>query len=145
MKKIDSRVLRAGSKWLIAAAIFGAGLVLTGCAPAAMQGRVIQGDISYVMIVSSSDERLTSSGIGLTQIDVQGSESRGREAHAGSAITGIDGAFKIDISNTDLLDEKLTVIARCDGYIPARAAVYLPSDDQRVLVVLKRVGNGADP
>lgn len=125
-------------------------LVLGGCSPHTLRGRVIQGDVSYISFVDGSDPRLLEEarditgvpGVTLTLTLDPGRISRDRVAVLAS---GPDGEFELPVDRfgAGLIQMEMGLTARRSGFQSAETVFTLPlRGGSRLLVVL---APGRDP
>lgn len=107
----------------------------------ALQGRVIRGDYSAVMLVDADDSRLTS-GEGLAGVSLHVQQDPGqlnrRTLHRGNS--GGDGSFAlpIDLFGAGSFNYDIGFFARRQAYDPATGYFRLPPKSKRVLVIMTR-------
>lgn len=119
-------------------------LLLAACGPYKMQGRVVEGDVSYIAVVDKDDPRLK--GIGLEGVLLRaqiepGTLSAKTVAQETSDMKG-EFALPVDEWGAGLIDMEGAVLARRRGFKSAEGTFKLPSSSRRVLVVL---APGQDP
>ena len=119
-------------------------LLLGACQPYTLRGRVVQGDISYITIVSSDDPRLNGSGVPGVQLDVTVDPGKLNRTRLPGETSGADGEVAIPIkkAGAGLLKYEVSLVARRQGFRSAESVFDLPKKDRRVLVVLSL---GTDP
>lgn len=129
--------------WIAAAAV-AATAALTACGPHTLQGRVIEGDASYVVVVDRHDERLQNPGIEgvLLRTEIDPGRINRRTLEAQSSDSKGDFALPIDEFGAGLIELDLSVLARRRGYKSAEGVFRVPSESKRVLIVL---APGFDP
>jgi hypothetical protein len=112
-------------------------LALGGCGSAVRtQGKVIQGEISFIGGVSESDERLKGPGIAGASIAARGTGAQS-SATLATATSGSAGEFSLSIQDQRVLMNPVEYWTRKDGYVDARATLPPLASDQRLLVILK--------
>lgn len=121
----------------------GAALVAGGCASPALRGRVIEGDASYLILVSANDPRLEGTGVAGASLMVTMDPMKLNRKTIGSGASGPDGYFEVPISEHGggFLEIDVAMTARKKGCEPAEGYFRLPGSNRRVLVVL---GPGKD-
>jgi hypothetical protein len=111
---------------------------LAGCAPYTLQGKVIEGDITFIAIVDADDPRLEGPGLANAEVRLQTDPQRINREVVGTTISSGDGTFSIPFSEIGagvlLYDVGLQV--RRGGYQRAEQMFRLPPSDRRVLVIL---------
>ncbi|MFI4853643.1 MAG: hypothetical protein ACIAQF_01535 [Phycisphaerales bacterium JB065] len=125
-----------------------AALVLPACSGGGyqLQGRVIRGDYSAVMLVDADDDRLsTGEGIAGVALHVQQDPAQlnRRTLVRGNSMS--DGAFAlpIELIGAGTFHYDIGVFARRKGYEPTSGYFRLPPKSKRVLVVMN-FGNDHD-
>ena len=129
------------NRFLALVAIFVAGLLLSGCAGGGyqLQGRVIYGDYSAVMLVDSDDSRLTTGeGLAGTTIHVQQDPGQLNRRTLARGNAGGDGSFAlpIDLIGAGTFNYDVGVFVRRSGFDPATGYFKLPPKSKRVLIVM---------
>lgn len=117
-------------------------LLLTGCGPYVMKGRVIDGAASAVLVVPANDPRITNPYGGLpgTRISLElNPQSLGRKP-LGDGISQDAGRFEVPVTEfgAGSLEYNVGVLARRPGYAPAENMLRLPGSDKRLLIILHR-------
>ncbi|MBX3323275.1 MAG: hypothetical protein KF757_09825 [Phycisphaeraceae bacterium] len=121
-----------------------AGLLLAGaggCSTMKVTGRVIPGTISYVGVVSDTDERLSNAGIGPAKIMIEHSEASGQSRAIATGTSGPDGQFSIKMSKDVWPTDRVVVRSISEQYRTARGVVYLPRDGQKLLILMERTAS----
>lgn len=105
----------------------------------ALKGRVVEGDASYAVVVSSDDLRL-SEGRGLTgaSLNVEIDPMKLNRKSVGRTVSGVNGMFEVPVDEVGagLLDYDAAVFVRRKGCEPAEGYFKLPGGSKRLLVVL---------
>lgn len=116
---------------------------LGGCSPYALKGRVVTGDFSYIAVVDANDPRLDGTGIPSAHVELWTDPEHIRRKRVGSTVSDGDGWFsiKVDEFGAGVLEYDVGLFAQREGFARAQQAFRLPSQRQRILVVLRR---GAD-
>lgn len=114
--------------------VLGLGAFLAGCAPVAVKGRVISGQLSVITSVPTGDARLSEAGVPGAKIVATQKIQNNRTI---SAVTDGNGDFRIPLEGDAGLASNLTFTVEADGYLPARVDIPTPTPQQRLLVVLK--------
>jgi hypothetical protein len=119
-----------------------ASLVLPACSGGGyeLQGRVIRGDYSAVIVVNADDERLSRVDDGMPGVSIHVQQDPGalnRRTLARSS-SGSDGSFAIpiDLLGAGSFHYDIGVFARRKGYDPASGFFRLPPKSRRVLIVM---------
>jgi len=119
-----------------------AAIPLTGCQQAApVTGKVIRGDVSFIGVVEASDERLKL--IGLQGAEVTATNDPNSPAAAAvlaKATSDAKGNFSLRIADQSTLTRATGFTAKKEGFLPASSAMPMPSEDRRLLVILKPMG-----
>ncbi len=121
-----------------------AGLLLMGaggCSTMKVTGRVIPGTISYVGVVSDTDERLSNAGIGPAKIMIEHSEASGQSRAIATGTSGPDGQFSIKMPKDAWPTDRAVVRSIAEQYRTARGVVYLPRDGQKLLILMERTAS----
>lgn len=119
-------------------------LLLPGCGGSyAIRGKVIQGPMPMIAVVSSSDPRLSEddpSGAGAVIEGIFEPENRIDRRSLGRVVAGPDGAFAlpVDALGAGFLQYEAALIVRREGFQGAMETIALPNRRQRVLIVLPR-------
>ncbi len=118
-----------------------ASLVLPACSGGGyeLQGRVIRGDYSAVLLVDANDDRLSSGegivGVGLHVQQDPAQLNRRTLARSNSMSDG-SFALPIDLIGAGTFHYDIGVFARRKGYEPASGYFRLPPKSKRVLIVM---------
>lgn len=121
-------------KYARIAAVLAFTALLTACAPVAVTGRVIQGQLSVITSVPQGDARLAQEGIPGVKIVAMQKIQNNRTI---TAVTDEKGDFRIPLKGDSGLAQNLTFTVEADGYLPAQVDMPTPTPQQRLLVVLK--------
>lgn len=137
---LRSLVLRhwVPTHWLLALLVL-APLVVSGCAPYALHGRVVEGSPAGVEVVSADDPRLVSRPpLPEVRLELSENPERLNRRAAGSAVSGSDGWFTLrpDVAGAGVLRVDAGLEARREGFAPAVGFFSLPGRGRRVLVTL---------
>lgn len=134
--KPASTISRAFAMVLLA---LGAAMLLSGCGSYEMQGRVVQGDLSYVQVVDADDPRL-SGGTGLTGVSIRlmMDPMRAGRKVLGETVSGASGEFSIPVDKVGAgyLEYDVGLGARRRGFETAESFFRLPPGKKRILVML---------
>ena len=118
-----------------------AAMVLPACSGGGyeLQGRVIRGDYTAVMLVDRDDERL-STGEGITGVSLHVQQDPAqlnrRTLARGSSMADGSFALPIDLIGAGTFHYDMGVFARRAGYDPASGYFRLPPRSKRVLIVM---------
>jgi hypothetical protein len=104
-----------------------------------LQGKVIQGNLSFVAVVDSGDERLKSDGLAGAQVVVRGDPRRGSVVVAESE-TDSKGSFTLRFKDQSVFLRPAEFGADKAGFRPARGEMSLPPSDRRLLIILAPLG-----
>lgn len=123
---------------LTAATLLGG--MLTACSGGVyrVQGRVIEGPRSMVLVVPDDDPRLQQPGVAGAAIDLMiDPQSLGRKP-GGSEVSMPDGSFAVPVSQfgAGLLEFQLGVTAFRNGYSPTEQTVVMPNFNKRLLIMM---------
>ncbi|MCB9846776.1 MAG: hypothetical protein H6814_00025 [Phycisphaeraceae bacterium] len=116
------------------------GAVLTGCgAGYQLRGKVIEGEISFIAVVSSDDPRLDGPGIPGVSIRLVSDPNKLNKEMLGEAVSGGDGSFSIGVDRVGagFFNYDAGVSADRKGFEHAESQFNLPPSDRRVLVILR--------
>ncbi|MDX2017472.1 MAG: hypothetical protein SFY95_07525 [Planctomycetota bacterium] len=130
-------------------------LSLGACETTSISGMVVAGPSSRAVMVDAKDARLTGPGIEGAELEFRVVPELARSSGNTPLPTGqsvLISSTKADSSgrwtftppDPRILGRPVTIVAKKDGYIPARSAVLMGGTDKRVLVVLKSIAE-ADP
>jgi hypothetical protein len=119
---------------------------LSGCAGhAAIEGRVVEGKVSYVGLVDPNDSRLKGEGgvagaaiSARTVVENQGGRNLDQ------ATSDAKGNFHLNVKEQSAFARPTQFNVTKEGYITADGAVPFPPSDRRVLIILKPAP-GASP
>lgn len=122
-------------------------ILLTGCSPYALRGKVISGDISYAALVDASDERLKE-GPGVAGVEVElwtDPEKLNRKRVASSMSDGMgEFSLTVDEVGAGFLNYDCAVMTRGKGLAPVSQTFKLPPSSQRLLIIVNK-GSGDAP
>ena len=108
----------------------------TACAAkSTLAGRAIEGQASIAVLVGPEDPRLEIAGVEGVSVEL-----RSKAGLIGKATSDPDGQFKMTYNPDALPSDPVEIIAKRDGYAPARTTIYPPKPGQAAFVQLKRVG-----
>ena len=109
--------------------------VLGACSSTTVSGRVVPGDLSQVLRVSSADERLDTAGVAGVEVSViQGGAMGGAAAVLASGKTMSNGSFSIAISDKILRSGRIRVRAEGETIYRVDKLVDLPTGGQSLLI-----------
>ena len=113
--------------------------MLSGCSSTTrtVTGMVLPGKASVVTLVAADDPRLESPGVG--DVHLRFTHGRGTPASLAETTTRPDGSFSLRIAE-GLVRGRIEVIATGPTVLTCRGAVYLPTDDRRLLVIVEPKG-----
>lgn len=112
---------------------------LGACAPYKLQGKAIEGDVSFITIVAADDPRLEGPGIPGVQVRLESDPQKLNREVAGDALTDAEGNFSIpfDKVGAGMLLYDVGIQARRKGFSPADSEFSLPPSGKRVLIILE--------
>jgi len=128
------------------------GLTLVGCGSGyQLRGKVIEGDISFIAVVSPDDPRLDGPGVAGVSISLLSDPNKLNKETLGETISTGDGSFSIGVDRVGagffMYDVGLS--ADRTGFEHATSQFRLPPGDRRVLIMLRpgvnRSPSGSDP
>lgn len=114
-------------------------VVVSGCVqPYSIEGKVVRGDYSAVMVVPSSDPRFNGPGVAGARVHLQENPGRPNRETITQGFSGADGTFElvVDRFGAGWVEMDVGAYVRRDGYAPAFSAFELPRDSYRLLIVL---------
>ncbi len=109
-------------------------VLLTACAPVAVKGRVIAGELSVITAVPMGEARLSQPGVPGIRVIATQKINNNRTI---SAVSDKNGDFRIPLKGDAGLAQNLTFSIEGEGYLPVRVDMPTPTPQQRLLVVLK--------
>ena len=116
-------------------------LLLTGCQPYSLQGRVIEGPRSYIAVVDANDQRLAIpyGGVPNAEISLILDPTKMNRIVEQPAYSGLKGIFELPVQATGAgflkYDALITITA--EEFVPVEKIMPLPGSDKRLLIVLK--------
>lgn len=112
---------------------------LAGCEGYALKGRVVQGDASYVTLVSQDDPRLAQAGIAGAHVRVETDPMRLSRKTVATGTSDAAGDIKLPIGEfgAGWLEYDVGVFAGHEGFRPAEGFFDLPPDGSALLIVLE--------
>ncbi len=114
---------------------------LTACAPVAVKGRVIAGQLSVIAAVQTGDPRLAEPGVPGMRVIATQKINNNRTI---SAVTDKNGDFRIPLKGDAGLAQNLTFSIEGEGYLPVQVEMPTPTPQQRLLVVLKPLRSSSE-
>lgn len=122
---------------LLACSLFAA-----ACGGHRVRGRVVEGDFDFITVVSGSDARLASPGIGSTRITFTRDPGRLNAAQVGSGVSDPEGSFDIELDafGAGWMSEEWLVRAVRSRFGFAEGTVRLPKPhtDEQLLITIRR-------
>ncbi|PHQ82366.1 MAG: hypothetical protein COB69_02050 [Phycisphaera sp.] len=109
-------------------------MLIIGCAPVKVTGKVISGRLSVITSVPPGDARLKGEGIAFANI-VAVQEARHNTIL--TAVADANGMFSIPLKGDGALGRPITFEVQAEGYLPAQVTMPTPTPNQKLLVVLK--------
>lgn len=138
-RAIDTRLFRLA---LVVPAALVAAFALTGCRATGytLEGRVIRGEISYVVVVEAGDPRLgeDAAPIPAALVRLETDPGRIQRELIGEVPTDADGNFSIRMNKmgSGILLYDVGITGRKAGHTTAFVATRLPPSHKRVLIML---------
>ncbi len=121
-------------------------LFLGGCSwQAPMEGKVIEGNLSFVFVVDQNDERLKSDGLAGVELEALVDVGKGAGNVIAKGTSNRNGTFSMGFPDQAPLMKPIQISATLPGYSPARESMNIPPSDKRLLVVLKKQGDSKAP
>lgn len=113
-------------------------LLQVGCSSYTLQGKVVEGTMSRVLVVGADDPRFARPGIAGVKIDVVNDPDRLSREYVGGDLSMEDGTFiiPVDLFGAGTLEYDTLINAYLGGFDPARTTVALPPSNRRLLIVL---------
>jgi len=113
-------------------------LLLGGCGPYALQGRIVRGDVSYVTVVDKDDPRLAGPGVEGVQVDLVVDPGDLSKTRMAPEFSGAEGDIRLPVRKPGarILKYEVGVTARREGFRSAYGVFDLPMGSRRLLVVL---------
>jgi len=118
-------------------------LALGGCqgGPTSVKGKVIRGDISFVVAVDASDPRLKGEGLAGAEVQVTAVSARGAALLA-EGKSDANGNLKLSVRDTEALLRPAEFSAELDGYTRTSAEMSIPPGDKLILIMLRPSSTG---
>jgi len=113
-------------------------LLATGCSSYQLQGTVVQGPQSMVLVVSKDDPRLDIPGVSGASVAFT-IDPRSLNANMlPPEMTDQQGRFVVDVPHlgAGMLEYELEVLCRAPGFVAAARNMKLPSASKRLLIVM---------
>ncbi|TVQ59984.1 MAG: hypothetical protein EA379_09320 [Phycisphaerales bacterium] len=130
-------------RFVVFAVVLAASL-LGGCSTYKLQGRIVDGQVSYISVVDASDPRLVG-GYGLegATLELWTDPDRINRKRVAQGVSDGDGYFELPVDEigAGLLEYDVGLNVRRHGYAGTQQTFRLPPQRRRVLVVLRR-GDG---
>lgn len=117
-------------------ALLASAAMLAGCAGSRVRGKVVEGDVSYIIVAPSSDPRFSGEGLEGAKVSIRITRD-GVERARGTDESDKLGRFNIPIEGLSALADKIELEISREGRVPARGTIALPAADRAVLVLLK--------
>lgn len=114
------------------------GLLALGCQSYQLQGSVVQGPESAIMVVGKNDQRLQLPGISGAALTFTIDPRSLNAETLSTELTDPQGQFSVSVPHTGagFLEYELEVLARAAGYVPVARSMKLPSGNKRLLIIL---------
>lgn len=120
----------------VVASIFGA--VLGACESGKINGRVIPGPGSVVMVIDDNDPRVKNEGIAGTNIVVRRSAGEGQNGSiVASGVSEASGEFRLPLSDLDAERHELVLTATTPDKRVSKGRIFFPAPGKQVLVVVR--------
>ena len=115
-----------------------AAIMLHGCGPYHLQGRVVQGPTLAVLLVNKDDKRLEQPGIDSAKIELTLDPSSMRPKRLADAITDYNGDFDVLIEEfgAGALEYEIGLLVQRLGYQSLYQTIGLPGRDRRLIIVM---------
>ena len=113
--------------------------LLSGCGGTRIGGKVLRGDIGTVVIVNSTDPRLSQPGIGGIEIELSTPVAgRGGRVVLATGVTDDTGAFSLNAGPAKKLPSRLSIRASGENEYEVRNTIFRPQTGEQVLVLMRR-------
>ena len=111
---------------------------LSGCTGGAtmVKGKVIRGDLSFILAVDEADPRLSTAGLPDAKVAIYRGVEQGGSLIAEEE-TNEKGDFSIPVKDSKTLLRQAGFSASKEGFAPASSTMSIPPVSQRVLVIMK--------
>ncbi|MEO0629708.1 MAG: hypothetical protein AAFY46_03145 [Planctomycetota bacterium] len=114
---------------------------LVGCSPVKFRCIVLEGELSTIAVVSSSDPRFDQQGIEGAEITVR---QTGRAGAVVTRSTNSQGRATIPLAGTGALSRPLGIKVAAPGFIPARIeSMPTPTPGRGLVILLEPIGGSA--
>ncbi|MDX2115344.1 MAG: hypothetical protein SFZ24_06950 [Planctomycetota bacterium] len=136
--------LSASPRFLLHRARFAAALAVASlplaCGPHTIKGRVIEGDVSAVMVVDKNDHRLQTPGVPGASLKLIKDPARLEPKIIAEHVSGTDGEFELPVDEfgAGVIEMDVGLLVRHRGHRSAESAFKVPGGGKRVLVMLER-------
>jgi hypothetical protein len=119
-------------------------LFSVGCGASAsmVNGRVIKGDLSFILVVDASDPRLKEPGLAGANVAMSNTSASGGASIARVTSDSV-GNVALPVRDTAALFRPAVFTAELEGYQRTTSEMSIPPTNKRVLVILKPTGPGA--
>jgi len=114
-----------------------------GVSAVRVEGKAIEGSVSFIAAVPANDPRLIGPGIEGVKVEIVSKVGNTQNSVVGSATSGKDGAFNVRLGDPNAVKASAEFRAAATGYLPSTNTLLIPPPDMRVLVILKRSGAGS--
>ncbi len=113
-------------------------LLATGCSGYQLQGTVVQGPQSMVLVVNKNDPRLGMPGIGGAALSFTIDPRSLNAQMLPEEMSDPMGRFAVDVPQVGagVLEYEVEVLSRAKGFAPAARSMKLPSGSKRLLIVM---------
>jgi len=113
-------------------------IVVSGCSPYALKGRVIAGDISYITIVERDDPRLSEAGIPGVRLAIMSDPLKPNRKSISNNLSDQSGniELRVDEIGAGFLEYEVALFANREGFKRSEGFFNLPPSGKRVLVVM---------
>lgn len=115
------------------------GFGLAGCESYSLQGVVVEGKTSQVLIVDKDDSRLGMPGLRDARIDVTLDPRTIKPMRQSPMLTADDGRFTMPIneSGAGFLEYEAAMVVQHEGFAHIEHTMKLPGSGKRVLIIMK--------
>ena len=122
---------------ILCSVVFLAAMV-SGCTTYKLRGKVVDGDVSSILVVDPDDPRLKQPGIAGVGIQLMLDPQKLSRKQAGQTTSFAYGTFSLPVEQTGagFLEYQAMVTARMARMSPAVRIMPLPPEDKRLLIML---------
>jgi hypothetical protein len=123
-------------------------ILLTACSPYQLQGRVVEGKATQVLVVSPNDSRLNEEPVYEATVELTLDPSSISPKRLGQIVTDDRGNFVLDIDATgagSFMEYDLGILVTAQKHRNVWQTIKLPSAKKRLLVIMTTGSAGPPP